>query len=68
MMPESSGGVSDGAEDRVDVFVLSSVMSRVVGSVPHAWLGSREFSLGVAVMAVPSGERTGASGVSDALF
>ena len=39
-------GVSDGAEDRVDAFVLSSVMSRVVGSVPHAWPGSREFSLG----------------------
>ena len=39
-------GVSDGAEDRVDAFVLSSVMSRVVGSVPHARPGSREFSLG----------------------
>ena len=38
--------VSDGAEDRVDAFVLSSVMSRVVGSVPHARSGSREFSLG----------------------
>ncbi|WP_390133458.1 hypothetical protein [Bifidobacterium apicola] len=46
MMPESSGGVSGGAEDRVDAFVLSSVMSRVVGSVPHARPGSREFSLG----------------------
>ena len=41
-----AGGVSDGAEDRVDAFVLSSVMSRVVGSVPHARPGSREFSLG----------------------
>ena len=39
--------MSDGAEDRVDAsYVLSSVMSRVVGSVPHAWPGSREFSLG----------------------
>ena len=52
MMSESSGGragvggVSDGAEDRVDAFVLSSVMSRVVKSVPHARPGSREFSLG----------------------
>ena len=52
VMSESSGGrvgaggVSDGAEDRVDAFVLSSVMSRVVGSVPHARPGSREFSLG----------------------
>ena len=45
-MSESSGGVSDGAEDRVDAFVLSSVMSRVVGCVPHARPGSREFSLG----------------------
>ena len=51
-MSESSGGragvggVSDGGEDRVDAFVLSSVMSRVVGSVPHARPGSREFSLG----------------------
>ena len=42
-----AGGVSDGAEDRVDAsYVLSSVMSRVVGSVPHARPGSREFSLG----------------------
>ena len=40
------GGVSDGAGDRVDAFVLSSVMSRVVGSVPHARPGAREFSLG----------------------
>ena len=52
MMSESScggvgaGGVSDGAGDRVDAFVLSSVMSRVVGSVPHARPGAREFSLG----------------------
>ena len=53
VMSESSGGrvgaggVSDGAEDRVDAsYVLSSVMSRVVGSVPHARPGSREFSLG----------------------
>ena len=51
VMSESSGGraggMSDGAEDRVDAsYVLSSVMSRVVGSVPHAWPGSREFSLG----------------------
>ena len=39
--------MSDGAEDRVDAsYVLSSIMSRVVGSVPHAWPGSREFSLG----------------------
>ena len=51
-MSESSGGgvgvggVSDGAGDRVDAFVLSSVMSRVVGSVPHARPGTREFSLG----------------------
>ena len=51
-MSESSGGgvgvggVSDGAGDRVDAFVLSSVMSRVVGSVPHARPGAREFSLG----------------------
>ncbi len=41
-----AGGVSDGADDRVDAFVLSSVMSRVVGSVPHARPGTREFSLG----------------------
>ena len=41
-----AGGVSDGAGDRVDAFVLSSVMSRVVGSVPHARPGAREFSLG----------------------
>ena len=41
-----SSGVSDGAEDRVDAFVLSSIMSRVVGSVPHARPGAREFSLG----------------------
>ncbi|MCX8688191.1 hypothetical protein [Bifidobacterium sp. B4142] len=41
-----SSGVLDGAEDRVDAFVLSSVMSRVVGSVPHARPGAREFSLG----------------------
>ena len=52
MMSESSGGragvggVSGGAEDRVDAFVLSSIMSRVVKSVPHAGPGSREFSLG----------------------
>ena len=52
MMSESSGGragvggVSDDAEDRVDAFVLSSIMSRVVKSVPHARPGSREFSLG----------------------
>ena len=52
VMSESSGGgvgvcgVSDGAGDRVDAFVLSSVMSRVVESVPHARPGSREFSLG----------------------
>ena len=51
VMSESSGGraggVSDGAGDRVDAsYVLSSVMSRVVGSVPHARPGSREFSLG----------------------
>ena len=53
VMSESSGGrvgaggVSDGAEDRVDAsYVLSSIMSRVVGSVPHARPGSREFSLG----------------------
>ena len=50
MMSESSGGrvggVSGGAEDRVDAFVLSSIMSRVVKSVPHARPGSREFSLG----------------------
>ena len=51
-MSESSGGragvggVSGGAEDRVDAFVLSSIMSRVVKSVPHARPGSREFSLG----------------------
>ena len=51
-MSESSGGragvggVSDDAEDRVDAFVLSSIMSRVVKSVPHARPGSREFSLG----------------------
>ena len=52
-MSESSGGhigasgVSDGADDRVDAsYVLSSVMSRVVGCVPHARPGSREFSLG----------------------
>ena len=51
-MSESSGGgvgvggVSDGAGDRVDAFVLSSVMSRVVGSIPHARPGAREFSLG----------------------
>ena len=51
-MSESSGGragvggVSDDAEDRVDAFVLSSIMSRVVKSVPHAGPGSREFSLG----------------------
>ncbi|MCX8672737.1 hypothetical protein [Bifidobacterium sp. B4079] len=41
-----AGGVSDGADDRVDAFVLSSVMSCVVGSVPHARPGAREFSLG----------------------
>lgn len=41
-----SSGVSDGAEDRVDAFVLSSIMSRVVGSIPHAQPGAREFSLG----------------------
>ncbi len=41
-----SNGVSDGAEDRVDAFVLSSIMSRVVGSIPHAQPGAREFSLG----------------------
>ena len=52
VMSESSGGragvggVSDDAEDRVDAFVLSSIMSRVVKSVPHARPGSREFSLG----------------------
>ncbi len=53
MMSESSGGgvgaggVSDGAGDRVDAsYVLSSVMSRVVGSIPHARPGAREFSLG----------------------
>ena len=52
MMSESGGGragvggVSGGAEDRVDAFVLSSIMSRVVKSVPHAGPGSREFSLG----------------------
>ena len=51
-MSESSGGragasgVSDGADDRVDAFVLSSFMSCVVGSVPHARPGAREFSLG----------------------
>ena len=53
VMSESSGGrvgvggVSDDAEDRVDAsYVLSSIMSRVVKSVPHARPGSREFSLG----------------------
>ncbi len=52
MMSESSGGragvggVSDDAEDRVDAFVLSSIMSSVVESVPHARPGSCEFSLG----------------------
>ena len=52
-MSESSGGragvggVSGGAEDRVDAsYVLSSIMSSVVKSVPHARPGSREFSLG----------------------
>ncbi|WP_295730042.1 hypothetical protein [uncultured Bifidobacterium sp.] len=51
-MSESSGGragasgMPDGAGDRVDAFVLSSVMSCVVGSVPHARPGAREFSLG----------------------
>lgn len=38
--------VSDGAGGRVDAFVLSSVMSRAVRSVPHAGPGAREFSLG----------------------
>ena len=38
--------MSGGVEDWVDAFVLSSVMSRVVKSVPHAGPGSREFSLG----------------------
>ena len=46
MMSESSGGGVGVGGDRVDAFVLSSVMSRVVGSVPHARPGSREFSLG----------------------
>ena len=52
MMSEPSGRhidvgeASDGAGDRVDAFVLSSIMSRVVGSVPHARPGAREFSLG----------------------
>ena len=51
-MSEPSGGgadageVSDGVDDRVDAFVLSSIMSRVVGSIPHARPGAREFSLG----------------------
>ena len=52
-MSESSGGrvgvggVSDGGEDRVDAsYVLSSIMSSVVKSVPHARPGSGEFSLG----------------------
>ena len=46
MMSESSGGGVGVGGDRVDAFVLSSVMSRVVGSVPHARPGAREFSLG----------------------
>ena len=38
--------MSGGVEDRVDAFVLSWFLSRVVESVPHARPGSREFSLG----------------------
>ena len=41
-----AGEAPDSSGDRVDAFVLSSVMSRVVGSVPHARPGTREFSLG----------------------